>query len=101
MGEYGWGNMMDDYTFLEHVGRKVGEWGRDMSRNGLLQGAARGRGSGKTGRTGRGGRKTRRELLKLQLDLRDIEMELLPDGMERRKINQSFWDIKCICFIFT
>ncbi|KZT74288.1 hypothetical protein DAEQUDRAFT_720449 [Daedalea quercina L-15889] len=30
----------------------------------------------------------------MQLDLRDIEMEMLPNGMERRILNQSTWDFK-------
>ncbi|EPQ59390.1 hypothetical protein GLOTRDRAFT_103414 [Gloeophyllum trabeum ATCC 11539] len=30
----------------------------------------------------------------MQLDFRDIDMELLPDGMEKRKLNQSAWDFK-------
>ncbi|KAH9938252.1 uncharacterized protein B0H18DRAFT_1205524 [Fomitopsis serialis] len=29
-----------------------------------------------------------------QLDFRDIEMEMLPNGMERRILNQSTWDFK-------
>jgi len=30
----------------------------------------------------------------MQLDIRDIEMRLLPVGMERKKLNQSYWDSK-------
>ncbi|KAI0324948.1 hypothetical protein GY45DRAFT_1330967 [Cubamyces sp. BRFM 1775] len=30
----------------------------------------------------------------MQLDFRDIEIELLPNGMERRTLNQSTWDFK-------
>jgi hypothetical protein len=30
----------------------------------------------------------------LQLEARDIDMDLLPIGMERRKVNQSSWDYK-------
>lgn len=33
-------------------------------------------------------------MIKLHLEARDIEMELLPPGMERTKSNQSFWDFK-------
>ncbi|OBZ70030.1 hypothetical protein A0H81_09902 [Grifola frondosa] len=37
---------------------------------------------------------TKRDVLKLQLDFRDIEMDMLPNGMERRTLNQSTWDFK-------
>ena len=32
----------------------------------------------------------------MQLEMRDIDMELLPAGMERRKANQSSWDNKYV-----
>jgi hypothetical protein len=35
-------------------------------------------------------------MLRSQLELRDIEMDLLPAGMERRSLNQSTWDPKCV-----
>ncbi|KAF8165036.1 hypothetical protein B0H34DRAFT_687517 [Crassisporium funariophilum] len=105
MNEYGWGKMMDDYVFLEDVSRKVGDWGKEIVKGGYSfaipnsrgRGDARGRGRGMRGR-GRGGGggtpKTKRDILKLQLEARDIDMDLLPVGMERRKINQSSWDFK-------
>ncbi|CAA7260228.1 unnamed protein product [Cyclocybe aegerita] len=37
---------------------------------------------------------TRRDILKIQLEARDIDVDLLPMGMERRKLNQSSWDGK-------
>ena len=30
MNHYGYGQLMDDYVFLEDVGRRVGEWGREI-----------------------------------------------------------------------
>ncbi|KAF9569368.1 hypothetical protein CPC08DRAFT_653352 [Agrocybe pediades] len=108
MNQYTWGKMMDDYVFLEEMGRKVGEVGKEIVRGGYMAGGpgadARGgrgmmRGRGARGR-GRGGHnaggngKTKRDILKMQLDIRDIDMELLPNGMERRKLNQSSWDSK-------
>ena len=88
---------MDDYVFLEDVGRKVSECGQDIVRNGyrMLRGG-RGRGAVRPGRPGRGVFEKKRDMLKLQLELRDIEMDLLPSGMERRKLNQSTWDQKCV-----
>lgn len=89
---------MDDYTFLEDVGRHVSNWGREIARGRLGHGETRDRGQGR-GR-GRGASmtmgppKTKREILKVQLEARDIDMDLLPMGMERRKLNQSSWDVK-------
>ena len=112
MNKYGWGSMMDDYCFLEDVGRRVGEWGReivkggfDMSVRGNKNGAVvvgrdrsgRGRGGGVMGRNGSGrGGKRKREVLKMLLEVREIELELLPSGMERRMLNQSVWDQKYV-----
>ncbi|KAJ7591347.1 hypothetical protein C8J56DRAFT_782154 [Mycena floridula] len=101
MNEYGWGALMNDYTYLEDMGRRVGDWGKEIvvgafnrstgeirGRGG--RGMSRGRGTGHGQALGR----TKRELLKAQLEMRDITMDLLPNGMDKRKINQSHWDFK-------
>ena len=97
MNRYTNGTMMDDYVFLEDMSRRVGECGQDIVRNGyrMVRG---GRGRGLVGprRPGRGAFEKKRDMLKLQLELRDIEMDLLPSGMERRKLNHSTWDPKCV-----
>lgn len=99
MNQYGWGTMMDDYAFLEDVGRRVGDWGMEIGRGGFAtrtadRGRGRGRGRGRKfaghGHTGR----TKQDIIKQQLELRDIDMELLPTGMERSKQNKSTWDFK-------
>ena len=101
MNQYGYMALMNDYVFLEEVGRQVGEWGKEIVKGGFdarnaPRGMARGRGRGR----GRGGAsaasRTKRDVLKMQLDFRDIEMELLPAGMERRTMNQSTWDFKYV-----
>lgn len=92
--------MMNDYVFLEDVSRRVGEWGMDISRGGFsIRGSERGRGRGRgRGRRGdlSGGTnpRTKQDKLQQQLELRDIEMELLPLGMEKKKLNRSIWDFK-------
>jgi len=99
---------MDDYVFLEEVGRKVGDVGKEIVRGGLMAGTGGransrgGRGGGMRGR-GRGGYnigngKTKRDILKMQLEFRDIDIDLLPAGMEKRKANQSTWDTKCVYY---
>lgn len=104
---------MNDYTFLEEMGRKIGDWGREIVQGGYTAGGAdnrRGRGAvSMRGRGSRGGRgmagggkiRSKRDVLKMQLDFRDIEMELLPTGMERRILNQSTWDFKNKTALFT
>ena len=105
MNQYGIGTLANDYGYLEEVGRKVSEWGRDIGQNGYMdastrsgsRGLARGRGRGARGRGGisrQAGRNHRREILRSRLEDEDIEMLLLPEGMERRRLNQSTWDLK-------
>ncbi|KAI0832319.1 hypothetical protein BC628DRAFT_1305701, partial [Trametes gibbosa] len=109
MNRYGYMTLMNDYTFLEEMGRKVGDWGREIVQGGYMAGGGdrrgrdmrggRGRGRGQGRGRGRGGAHggrpvSKRDVLKLQLDFKDIELELLPNGMERRTLNQSTWDFK-------
>lgn len=100
----------------------MSEWGREIVRGGFEmnvsgrgrggRGRGRGRGGAQIGRgrgargfikgrdrggRGRGG-KGKREILKAQLEARDIEVELLSSGMERRQLNQSVWNQK---YVFT
>jgi hypothetical protein len=105
MNRYGLGTLENDYVYLEGVGRKVTEWGRDIGKNGYMgvptgsdaRGHARGRGRGTRGRgaiSRQAARNHRREILRDRLEEEDIEVSLLPEGMERRKLNQSTWDLK-------
>lgn len=104
---------MDDYVYLEEMGRKVEGWGKEIGRGGYAAGAGAGAGGGRGGRGGfdnggrggggRGGRgggaqRTKRDILKMQLEARDVDVEMLPAGMERRSLNQSTWDFKYACF---
>ncbi len=97
MNRYTYGTMMGDYVFLEDMSRKVSEWGQDIVRGGYgsLQGR-RGRAEMGPGKTRNGISRKKRDILKLQLELRDVEMDLLPSGMERRVLNQSTWDSKYV-----
>ena len=92
MNKYTWGTMMNDYVFLEDMGRKVGNWGNEIVRGGYRNATnMRGRGAANMRKAGT---RTKRDVLKLQLEARDIDMGLLPHGMERKKANQSSWDFK-------
>jgi hypothetical protein len=69
-----------------------------------MTGASNGRGKG-TRTIGGGNRKdtrggkgrSKREVLRdMLLERADVDMQLCPEGMERRKMNQSSWDAKCV-----
>lgn len=100
MNRYTNGTMMDDYVFLEDMSRRVSGCGQDIVRNGYrMSRGGRGRGGAGRGGPGRSVPEKKRDTLKLQLELRDIEMEQLPAGMERRKLNHSTWDPKCVSWV--
>ncbi|KAL1666742.1 hypothetical protein GGF50DRAFT_112864 [Schizophyllum commune] len=97
--EYGYGALMDDYTFLEDIGRHVGDWGKEIAKQGLTAapstGMARGMARMRGGSRKQGGRQSaKRDVLKMQLEAHDIDIDFLPSGMERKKLNQSTWDFK-------
>ncbi|KAF9221910.1 hypothetical protein BS17DRAFT_784161 [Gyrodon lividus] len=103
MNTYGWGTMMRDYCYLEEVGRQVSEWGNEIVRGGYaMENNGRGkviRGRGGSGRTSNGRRKaasgrSKRDIFRAHLEMLDIDVELLPNGMDRRKLNQSTFDQK-------
>ena len=99
----------------EDVGRQVTEWGREIVQGGYShsgensrggRGRGRGRGRGMSGGM-RGGvgheyaGRNKRETLKMEMDFRDIEIDMLPAGMERRTLNQSTWDIKYVADVIS
>ncbi|KAG8891694.1 hypothetical protein FRB99_003417 [Tulasnella sp. 403] len=110
MNRYGWGTMMGDYTYLEEVGRQVGEWGvgigkmrrggRDDGEDEEEQQASYGgpdvapNGLPTAYGHGLAPLKSKLEVLQRQLALRDIKVDILPEGMKKRKANQSFWNAK-------
>jgi len=81
MEEYGYSSFVTDYVFLEDIGRKAAEWGKDIQAK-----------LGGTSHNAHRHPKTKRELLKEKLEELEIDMELVPQGMQRRKVNQSTWD---------
>ena len=99
MNGYTHGVMMDDYVFLENVSRRVSEWGQDIARGGYATGMRGRRGRGGMGRgniTRDGVSSKKRDMLRSQLESRDVEIDLLPAGMRRRTLNHSSWDPKYV-----
>jgi hypothetical protein len=95
MNTYGWGTMMRDYCYLEDIGRKVGEWGNEIVRGGYMAENVRGRkavNGRKSGKPPPG--KSKRETFRAHLEALEIDVGLLPTGMERRTLNQSTFDQK-------
>lgn len=100
---------MDDYVFLEDIGRVVESQGSGIVQGGLTPHAAAARGGSTSGGNGRGGRhngrggiarggaangrrsgtKSKREILQMQLGFKGIRMDLMSDGMQRQRMNQS------------
>ena len=106
MNEYDYGTLVNDYSFLEDVGRKVEGWGREIVKDGIdrrdvssaVRGTSmrggRGRGRGRKRTMGHG--QERRQYLAMQLALRDVDMDILPSGMERARRNRSCWNSRCV-----
>ncbi|TXT15884.1 hypothetical protein VHUM_00387 [Vanrija humicola] len=97
---YTQGTWDGDYAWLESTRRQVAEWGQGLTADEVAAagrgGAARGgRGGGRGGGAGRAPAK-RGRLDGLRWAIGDIgaEVDLLPDGMQRRKTNQSSWNPK-------
>ncbi|KAG8795052.1 hypothetical protein FRC17_008190, partial [Serendipita sp. 399] len=113
MNAYGYQAFVQDYVFLEELGRRASEWGRDIQKQKLGAGDGGNQVSFAPGTKGVAARgaargaarvhhhrhnhhyhgRTKREMLKERLEEDwEIEMLLLPEGMEKRKVNQSTWD---------
>lgn len=104
LSQYGYAALVNDYTFLEEVGRKVEGWGRAIAKDGIAVRGS-GAGAGVRGTSMRGGRgrgrvrahgQDRKQFLAMQLSIRDVDMDVLPTGMERAKKGQSTWDSRCV-----
>ncbi|WVQ85317.1 hypothetical protein IAT38_007482 [Cryptococcus sp. DSM 104549] len=102
--EYGQGVWSDDYRWLEEGRRKAAGWGEgvkveEVNPGGTTRGRGRGRGGrggGSRGevntRSGRGGSKM--DGLRRELEKKGCKVELMPEGMGRKKLNQSSWNPK-------
>ncbi len=106
MNEYGYGKLMDDYSYLEAARRKADEWKKEIDEQkldrpvvtGAVRGGARGRGGLRGGGIhafGEGSNRIRKmQAIQEELARRDIEVQYLPEGMQRRMKNQSTFNAK-------
>ena len=105
MNQYSYSALMNDYVFLEEIGRKVEGWGKDIMKSGINVNASKGA-VGMRDARGRGLSRPRRgmdrkSILAMQLSVRDVDMDILPAGMRRAGLNRSCWDMKCVFKIFS
>ncbi len=113
MNAYTEGKFLDDYKWLEEGRRKVEGWGKEIDERKLVSPQGQGQGSGSSGMRGNirgrgrgrsGGRdagwaghpvkETKLDILVRELAAKDIHMRVLPEGMEKRRLNQSGIDTK-------
>ncbi|ETS61705.1 hypothetical protein PaG_04207 [Moesziomyces aphidis] len=102
MSEYGETHMMQDYLFLSSISRTTAEAGRRIVDMKLLPPSAAAAGGGNDPRAAAGPMQQRgmtnaqrqREQLLKQLHYRRLRVMVLPDGMARRKRNQSGFNPK-------
>lgn len=103
--EYGQGEWAEDYRYLEEGRRRVEGWGQGVKEEELASGSGSGtRGSGaqtrgRGGDRGRGGgrdrpKRSKTHALQMELRSRGVWTEFMPDGMGRRRLNQSSWNSK-------
>jgi len=97
--EFGQGDWGGDYAYLESGRRKIADWGKDLPQTTLhgLGHGERGRGNGRPGQGQGHGKKRgppKLEGLRRELEMRGVEVEFMPEGMGRRKLNQSTWNPK-------
>ena len=92
MKDYDYNQMLDDYQFLNQVGRVVTSTGRSLSEAHMLPldhvprpGVRRGPAS-----------QQRRDALAKQLGFHKLPIMLLPDGMTHRRMNRTHWDAKYV-----
>ncbi|KOS15627.1 hypothetical protein Malapachy_2396 [Malassezia pachydermatis] len=98
MKEYDYNQMLEDYQFLNQVGRMVTERGRELSNGKML--APEKPAAGPSSRHGPAAQQ-RREALGKQIAFHKLPIMLVPDGMSRRKQNRSHWDAKQRRMLFT
>lgn len=90
MRDYDYNQMIQDYQFLNQVGRAVTARGRSLADARMLP--EQGRGPGPARRMPAA--QQRREQLSKQIGFRKLPIMLLPDGMSKCQQNKTHWDAK-------
>ncbi len=90
------GTWDDDYAWLEEGRRAVARFGVGISADAVRNASSRGRGRGRGGAQTQStrGRKPKTDGLRWALAKVGAEVDVLPDGMQKRRQNQSSWNPK-------
>ena len=95
MNKYDYNQLIQDYQFLNQVGRMVSSTGRALYDGKML-------GTHIAGEQRRAPAAVqRREALAKQLSYHKLPIMLLPEGMSKRKINRTQWDTKNQRMLYT
>lgn len=96
--EFGQGDWGGDYAYLESGRRKIADWGKDLpaTPSHASHGTRGGRGGHERGQGGKKRGPPKLEGLRRELEARGVEVEFMPEGMGRRKLNQSTWNPKYV-----
>ncbi|KAJ9101933.1 hypothetical protein QFC19_005014 [Naganishia cerealis] len=98
MKDYGYGKLMDDYVFLEDGKRKAEQWGKEIID--LKMGSSDCVGEGQNDITRKAAISGKTLALQQALRERGVYVDFLPEGMERRRRNQSHYNPKYVPRIF-
>lgn len=108
LSRYNESNMLQDYLFLSSLSRTTAEKGREIVRMNLLPPSTSGSNenthsaaNSANGQTRMTNQQRQREQLMKQIHYRKYKVMLLPDGMARRKLNQTSWNPKDRKMTFT
>ncbi|ODN84372.1 hypothetical protein L202_00336 [Cryptococcus amylolentus CBS 6039] len=96
LNQFTQGTWSDDYKWLEDGRRQVAGWGQGVKVEEVEGGgnAGRGRGRGRGGPAGRGQKRSRTDGMRRELLKWGCRAEFMPEGMGRKKMNQSSWNQK-------
>ncbi|KIR81941.1 hypothetical protein I306_00977 [Cryptococcus gattii EJB2] len=95
LNQYSQGVWSSDYTLLEEGRRQVVGWGKGIKIEEVNGGVVSGRGRGRGGsRAPKGQRRSKTDGLRRELEKYGCMAEFMPEGMARKKTNQSSWNPK-------
>lgn len=94
LNQYGQGVWSSDYTLLEEGRRQIAGWGKGIKIEEVNGGVVSSRGRGRGSRAPKGQRRSKTDGLRRELERYGCRAEFMPEGMGRKKTNQSSWNPK-------
>lgn len=96
LNQYSQGVWSSDYTLLEEGRRQVAGWGKGIKIEEVNGGVVSSRGRGRGSRAPKGQRRSKTDGLRRELEKHGCRAEFMPEGMGRKKTNQSSWNPKSV-----